>query len=76
MASNNHKNCPDCGATLHEIKLIDRVHPYMGQVEGLLYALPESKRSIWTGTFQVEGAVASFMCEQCGRIFLYGQNDS
>jgi hypothetical protein len=37
------------------------------------YTVPDAKRSVWTGFFPVEGTVAAFMCEGCGRILLYGK---
>jgi hypothetical protein len=71
MPLSSRGSCPDCGGTLHKIKLIDRSH-YGAHQAGLLYALPEAKRSFWTATFPVEGAVTAFLCEQCARILLYG----
>tara|TARA_B100000809_G_C14796561_1_gene408667 strand:+ start:296 stop:475 length:180 start_codon:yes stop_codon:yes gene_type:complete len=55
---------------MRRIQLIDKVqlgHSYME------YAVGESERSIYTAKFPVEGRVASYMCEQCGRITLYGE---
>jgi len=62
--------CPDCSAALHEIRLIDKAH--YGSHTTLEYAAIESKASIWTGAYPVEGRVAAFMCPSCGRIALYG----
>jgi hypothetical protein len=34
---------------------------------------PEAKRSFWTGRYPIEGKVAACMCDDCGRILLYGE---
>ena len=64
------RQCPDCGGTMHEIHLIDKAH--FGSHTELEYALSQSKRSIWTGAYPVEGRVTASMCPACGRIALYG----
>lgn len=71
MSATKRKDCPECGGAVHEIQLVERAHFNQHQA-GLLYALPEAKRGFWSGTFPVEGEVAASMCEQCGRILLYG----
>ena len=52
----------------------------LGAPEGTLnvhseleYTVPEAKRSIWTGLLPIEGKIAAYMCDGCGRVLLYGQ---
>jgi hypothetical protein len=66
----DRRDCPDCEGTLHEVKLLDQAHASM-HVGPLEYALPEAKRSMWSGRFPVAGTVQAYLCEDCGRIFLY-----
>jgi hypothetical protein len=56
---------------MYRIRLIDKFSNYQahGEVE---YTVPEAQRSSWTGRFPVEGRVAAFMCDHCGRLLLYG----
>jgi hypothetical protein len=70
MASTNERKCPDCGAKMHSIRMIDKAHG--GGHTDLEYTLPESRRSFWTGTYPVEGKALAFMCDQCARIALFG----
>lgn len=56
---------------MHQIKLIDKTGRLDEQTD-LEYALPESKRSFWSGKVPVAGRVAACMCDGCGRILLYG----
>ena len=64
------RKCPNCDKPMARVQIIDKVqlgHTY------LEYAVGEADRNIWTATFPVEGRVASFMCDTCGRIVLYGE---
>ena len=70
MGSAPKRRCPDCGAAMHGIRLIDKSHG--GAHTDLEYTLPESRRSFWLGTYPVEGKVLAFMCDQCARIALFG----
>ena len=70
MASTDERKCPDCGAKMHGIRMIDKAHG--GGHTDLEYTLPESRRSFWTGSYPVEGKVLAFMCDQCARIALFG----
>jgi hypothetical protein len=71
MAKPLARKCPDCEGSLHEIKLIDKTGEY-SRHDPLEYALPEAERSFWLGRYAVEGKVVAYMCDQCGRILLYG----
>jgi hypothetical protein len=71
MATAHDRKCPDCGGKVEAIKLIDKSH--MGVHTQMEYTVPEARRGFWMGTFPVEGKVDAFMCEQCGRIQLFGQ---
>jgi hypothetical protein len=42
---------------------------YAGMLE---YRLPEDRLSFWTGKYPTAGSVQAFMCQDCGRIALYG----
>jgi hypothetical protein len=68
--TSEESQCPDCGGTVTEIRLIDKAHG--GGHHDLEYTLEEAKRGLWLGRFPIEGRVAASMCGQCGRIFLYG----
>ena len=41
--------------------------------DDLEYTVAGAKRSFWTGRLPVEGTIAAFMCDDCGRILLYGR---
>ncbi len=38
----------------------------------LAYRRPDDRQSFWTSKFPTAGPVEAFMCEECGRIALYG----
>jgi hypothetical protein len=69
------RTCIECGASLAQIVVMDKLHPtptkhrYTGSLE---YRLPEDRLSFWTGKYPTAGTVNAFMCEECGRIALYG----
>jgi uncharacterized OB-fold protein len=52
------------------IKLIDKTHH--GAHAEMEYTVPEAQRGFWMGQFPVEGRIVSLMCDDCGRILLYG----
>lgn len=70
MADDVERKCPDCGREMHEIKLIDQADKYSH--EEMVYTVPEAKRGLWLGQFPIKGRVLAWMCDQCGRIALYG----
>jgi len=62
--------CPDCGAASHPIRLNV---PSPGHVSGTLnYSLPDARPNFWTSQYPTQGSVDAYLCEQCGRIALYG----
>lgn len=68
-------DCPDCGGTLVNIKLLDatestRSGEGMGHVE-MSYAAPEASASFFTRSVAKSGTVKAKLCNECGRIFLY-----
>ena len=71
MTTNQERKCPDCAALMHPIRLIDKSQA--NTHNDLEYTLPESKRGFWLAQFPIEGKVRAYMCEQCGRILLYGE---
>ncbi len=70
MSAAEQKQCPDCGQTLKRIQTIDKVQTGHSYPE---YAVGKAERSVWTAKFPIEGRIASYMCDQCGRITLYGE---
>jgi hypothetical protein len=69
MTTKPRTHCPDCKGALHEIRLIDKSHA--GAHTDMQYASVESKRSLWRGTYPIEGTVDAYLCAECGRIVLY-----
>jgi hypothetical protein len=54
---------------------MDKFHSrYTAQLlfSDLEYRLPDDRRSFWSGKYPTAGSVQGFMCENCGRIALYG----
>ena len=64
------RECRDCGGKAHEIKILDQAHGTA--VDRISYALPEARRSFWSGQFPTEGRVVAYLCDRCGRIAHYG----
>jgi hypothetical protein len=56
---------------MQPIKLIDKSHAKMHT--DFEYAPADAARSFWTGRYPIEGKVAAYLCERCGRIALYGR---
>ncbi len=74
MSSAQERKCPDCDGTTKHIRLIDKAHG--GGNTDLQYAVPEADRSFWMARFPIAGTVAAYMCDHCGRILLYGEEDT
>ena len=75
MADNK---CPDCGGELTKIMLFGRgwENPISGMAtdtELSFYTDDEANRNGLSGMFKPQGSVESFLCNSCGRIFLYGK---
>jgi hypothetical protein len=71
------KVCPDCSGELTKIILFGR--GWKNPITGLavdseigFYADEEAQMGDFTGMFKPTGSVESFICSNCGRIFLYG----
>ena len=69
------RTCHDCGIELQPIRLLDATPPGFNmqgaaQVD-LKYALPDARKSFWTGMIPVAGVVQGMACPQCGLIQLY-----
>jgi hypothetical protein len=72
-----HETCPDCQGELIRIKLYGRgwENPISGiaiETDLQFYAEAEAQRSARTGKYTPKGEVESFLCNSCGRIFLFG----
>ena len=67
--------CPDCHSELKSIRIVDATDRGMGagisHVE-LSYASSLVEQSGVSGTVPISGAVRAKLCENCGRIMLYG----
>lgn len=64
--------CPDCGAPLRRIKLIDRTGE--SHVHDLLsYAAADAELGWFICRFEEAGRVGARMCTSCGRILLYAE---
>jgi len=71
------RKCPDCNGELTKITLFGRgwENPISGiavDTELSFYTDEEAKRGNFAGMFKAKGSVESFVCNDCGRIFLYG----
>lgn len=67
--------CADCQGAMSPIIIMDKSGPGMtrGSYAGPLeYRLPDDRLSFWTGKYPTAGPVEAFLCEECGRIALYG----
>lgn len=66
------RTCPDCKGPTHPIRIIDKTHGEMHA--DLEFTLPEARQSFWLGRYPVAGRVTAYMCGECGRVLLYGEN--
>jgi hypothetical protein len=58
------------------IIVMDKSHPGITKhrhTTTLEYRLPEDRLSFWSGNYPTAGKVTAYMCEDCGRIALYGR---
>lgn len=74
MADEESKTCIECEGVMSPIVIMDKTYPVntYRSVQGLEYRRPDDSRSFWTGKFPSAGPVQAFLCEDCGRIALYG----
>ena len=70
MSEEQVRTCSDCGGALQPIAIIDQRHGAPGV---LTYRSVDDKRSFWTGKYPTAGPVQTFLCQECGRIALFGQ---
>lgn len=73
MGDDSRKVCSECQGAMTEIVLMDRFHPRSSYSQQVQYRLPDDKISFWTGKYPTAGNVLAFLCSDCGRIALYGQ---
>ena len=71
------RECPDCKGRLTEIKLIGTgwENPLTGiavQTELRIFSEAQAERGSFSGVFPQAGKVEPYICNECGRIFLYG----
>jgi hypothetical protein len=71
MACNTRRGCSNCGKDLVEISILDRAHA--GNAKGLQYTSPHATRGFWSGAYGADGEIESFMCPECGRVYLYAR---
>ncbi len=75
MSDAVERACPECGATMRPISIIDRsrLNELRSMDSVLTYASPEAKPGFWSGSIPSAGVVSAFACTECGRILLYAQ---
>ena len=75
MSGQDSRTCVECQGAMSPIIIMDKSHPgptrhrHTGPLE---YRLPDDRLSFWTGKYATAGEVRAFMCQECGRIALYG----
>jgi len=72
----SEKHCPECREPLRSIQLLDATAPGVGHKgvhhTRLAYASSGAEPGLPMGAVPKEGHVRAFICDQCGRILLYG----
>jgi predicted RNA-binding Zn-ribbon protein involved in translation (DUF1610 family) len=71
MTEPTDPKCATCNVAMHPVKLIYKQHH--NKHTELEYAPPDATRSFWTGRYPVQGKVAAYLCDGCGRITLFGR---
>lgn len=71
--SETPRRCLDCKGELQEILIIDRG----GSIErgGFQYAAANAERGVWTGKYPVAGNVLSYLCQNCGAVRLFAEQE-
>jgi len=74
------KKCPDCSGALTKIKIFGRSieNPLTGSAidtDLSFYTEADAERSGFRAMFKPQGRVETFLCNGCGRIFLFGAAD-
>ena len=70
VANLGNRACPDCGAAVEEIRLLDRT--YGGEVD-IQYTRPDSKRGFFRPFYPVAGTLRGYRCVNWSRVLLYGE---
>lgn len=76
MADEVQRTCVECQGSTFPIVIMDNA-PGMTRravVGPLQYRLPDDRVSFWTGKYPSAGVVRAYLCAECGRIALYGDN--
>ena len=63
--------CLDCGAPLHEIRLIDKGEAH--KHHAVEYAAMDSTPSFFLGRYQTTGEIRAYLCPSCGAVRLYAK---
>ena len=71
MSEPEVRTCTDCDGELQPITIMDVGH--QGRIHALQYHAADDKRSFWTGRYPTAGAVQAYLCQDCGRIAMFGQ---
>jgi hypothetical protein len=75
MADEVSRKCADCQGAMSPIIIMDKSGPGLTRhsvIGSLEYRLPDDRVSFWTGKYPTAGPVEAFLCQECGRIVLYG----
>ena len=70
-SSSDSRLCIDCGAPLHEIRLIDKGEGHRHY--SVEYAALESTRAFLSGRYQATGEIQAYLCQSCGVVRLYAK---
>lgn len=74
MGADETRRCQDCDGELKDIRLIDQGFRLgTGKIEGDLQYSGAGAKPSWTGRFPMEGRIAALMCQDCGRVILFGE---
>ncbi len=69
------RNCPECGASLQAVRVLDATHSLPAKTGGahvdLSYASPDAKASLFTKAIPRQGTLRAMMCPDCGRTLFY-----
>ena len=70
MSVQQARTCLGCDGELQPITIMDLGN--QGSFGTLQYRAVDDKRSFWTGKHPTAGPVQAFMCQDCGRIAMFG----
>lgn len=70
MSDEPQRTCVECQGRMSPIVVMDKLgRSYPSSLE---YRQPDDRLSFWTGKYPTAGLVQAFLCQECGRIALYG----